>query len=140
MVQRKQIQLGTMRLWVRSLALLSGLRIWRCLSCSVGHRHGSYLALLCLWWRPVATALIRPRAWELPYATGVALKRQEKKKTTKQNSFWYVIGPICKHIIFLFIQVTNIINKIKTEPCGIKASFSFWTSLVIGSLWVSQFN
>ena len=27
--QWKQIQLGTMRLWVRSLALLSGVRIWR---------------------------------------------------------------------------------------------------------------
>ena len=30
MAQRKQIRLGTMRLWVRSLALLSGLRIQRC--------------------------------------------------------------------------------------------------------------
>ena len=29
-VQQKQIRLGTMRLWVRSLASLSGLRIWRC--------------------------------------------------------------------------------------------------------------
>ena len=30
MVQQKRIQLGTMRLWVRSLASLRGLRIWRC--------------------------------------------------------------------------------------------------------------
>ena len=30
MAQQKQIQLGTMKLWVRSLALLSGLRIQRC--------------------------------------------------------------------------------------------------------------
>ena len=29
-VQWKQIQLGTVRLWVQALALLSGLRIWRC--------------------------------------------------------------------------------------------------------------
>ena len=28
--QWKRIQLGTMRSWVRSLASLSGLRIWRC--------------------------------------------------------------------------------------------------------------
>ena len=28
--QPKRIRLGTMRSWVRSLALLSGLRIWRC--------------------------------------------------------------------------------------------------------------
>ena len=31
-------------------------------------------ALLWLWYRPAAAALIRPLAWELPYATGVALK------------------------------------------------------------------
>ena len=30
MVQRKQIRLGTMGLWVRSLASLSGLGIWSC--------------------------------------------------------------------------------------------------------------
>ena len=30
MAQRKRIGLGTMRLWVQSLALLSGLRIRRC--------------------------------------------------------------------------------------------------------------
>ena len=30
MVQWKQIQLGTMRLWAQSLASLSGLRIWHC--------------------------------------------------------------------------------------------------------------
>ena len=30
MVQQKQIRLGTMRLRVGSLTLLSGLRIWRC--------------------------------------------------------------------------------------------------------------
>ena len=30
MVQQRQIQLGTMRLQVQSLALLSGLRIWHC--------------------------------------------------------------------------------------------------------------
>ena len=30
--------------------------------------------------RPVATAPIRPLAWEPPYATGEALKRKEKKK------------------------------------------------------------
>ena len=29
-VQWKRIRLGTMRLWVKDLASLSGLRIWRC--------------------------------------------------------------------------------------------------------------
>ena len=39
-----------------------------------------------LWWRLAAAAPIRPLAWELPYAAGVAKKR-EKKKTKKQYSF-----------------------------------------------------
>ena len=48
---------GTMRLRVRSLALLSGLKgpAW-------------------LWWRPAAVAQNRPLAWELPYAASVAIK------------------------------------------------------------------
>ena len=43
--------------------------------CSVGHRHGSDLALLWLWHRPGAIAPIRPLAWEPPYALGATLKR-----------------------------------------------------------------
>ena len=41
------------------------------------------LTLLWLWCRPMATASIRPLAWEPPYASGAALektKRQNKKK------------------------------------------------------------
>ena len=57
------------------LASLSGLRVW---SCGVGRRFGSDLALLWLWHRPAATALIRPLAWKPSYATGLALKRQNK--------------------------------------------------------------
>ena len=49
------------------------------MSCGVDRRHGgSDLALLCLWCRLAATALIRPLAWEPPYAMGEALKRQNK--------------------------------------------------------------
>ena len=64
MAQWKQIQLGTMRLWVQSLAFLSGLRILCC------HE---------LWRRAAAVASIRPLAWEPPYDAGAALKRPEKK-------------------------------------------------------------
>ena len=57
------------------------------MTCGVGRRLGSDPALLWLWHRPVATALIRPLAWELPYAEGVAqemAKRQKKKKKKKK--------------------------------------------------------
>jgi len=84
--QRKQIQLGTMSLWVRSLALLSGFRIQCChVSCGAGCRRGSDLALLWLWRRPVAIALIRPLAWEPPYATGAVLKKTKDKKKEKKK-------------------------------------------------------
>ena len=45
-------------------------------SCGVGCRHGSDPVLLWLWCRLAAAALIRPLAWEFPYAAGAALKRQ----------------------------------------------------------------
>ena len=50
------------------------------MSYSVGHRHGSDLALLWLWHRPAAIAPIRPLPWELPYATPVALKNKKEKR------------------------------------------------------------
>ena len=85
-----------MRLWVWSLSSLNGLGIWLCselwcrsqtwlrscvaVSCGVGHKHGSDPALLWLWCRPAATALIGPLAWEPPYALSTALEKTKKKK------------------------------------------------------------
>ena len=56
------------------------------MSCGVGRSHGLDLALLWLWHSPAATALIRPLAWEPPYAAGVALKRQKTKKERKRKT------------------------------------------------------
>ena len=50
------------------------------MSFGVGCRRGSDSALLWLWCRPAATALIRPLAWEPPYATGVALEKAKEQK------------------------------------------------------------
>ena len=50
------------------------------MSCGVGRRHGSDLALLWLWCRLAATALIRPLAWEPPYAVSAALEKDKKTK------------------------------------------------------------
>ena len=47
------------------------------MSCGVGHRCGLVLALLWLWRRPAAVALIRLLAWVPPYAAGVALKSKK---------------------------------------------------------------
>ena len=50
------------------------------MSCGVGCKRDSDLAWLWLWRRPAAVVLIRPLAWEPPYATGAALKSKKKKK------------------------------------------------------------
>ena len=57
MAQWKRIRLGTMTFRVRSLASISGLRIWSC------HE---------LWWQPLA--------WEPPYAAGAALEDEKEEK------------------------------------------------------------
>ena len=50
-------------------------------SCGVGQRCDSDLVLL-LWLgcRPADEALIQPIAWELPYASGVTLKKKKKRE------------------------------------------------------------
>ena len=66
-----------------------GFNSWPCLvgwgfavatSCGIGHRLSSDPELPWLWCRPAAVALIRPLAWEPPYAMGTALKWQKKKR------------------------------------------------------------
>ena len=54
-------------------------------SCGIGHRGSSDLALLWLWCRPAAGVPNRPLAWEPPYATGAALKKQKIKIKIKIN-------------------------------------------------------
>ena len=50
------------------------------MSCGVDRRRGSDPALLWLWRRPAATALIGPLAWDPPYAVSAALKRRKKER------------------------------------------------------------
>ena len=54
----------------------------------MGHRRGSDPMLLWLWHRPVATAPIRPLAWEPPYAEGVALEKAKRQKKKKKKREW----------------------------------------------------
>ena len=52
---------------------------------SYGVGCGSDLALLRLWCRPAAVALIKSPAWELPYAVNMALKSKKKQKQKTKN-------------------------------------------------------
>ena len=53
------------------------------MSCGVGRRCDSDPALLWLWYRPAATALIRSLAWEPPCATGASPRKGKKKDKKK---------------------------------------------------------
>ena len=55
------------------------------MSCGVGCRRSSDSELLWLWYRLAAVVWIRPLAWEPPYATGAALKRQQRKKDKRDS-------------------------------------------------------
>ena len=83
MAQQKRIRLASMRMNVRFLALLSGLRIWH--------------------W-PAAVTATRPLAWEPPYAVGVALGRKKKKKNLHN---FLEIPPSCcsSRVIAFYYQV-----------------------------------
>ena len=54
-------------------------------TCGVGRRFSSDLALLWLWHSLAAVALIPPLAWELPYVAGTVLKKQTERKKRKRK-------------------------------------------------------
>ena len=57
------------------------------MSCGVGCRRGLDPALLWLWQRRTAKALIRPLVWELPYATGAALEKAKKQQQKNLKNY-----------------------------------------------------
>ena len=56
------------------------------MSCGVGQRHSLDLALLWLWCRLAAKALIQPLAWEPPHAVGTDLKKKKRQRQEKKIS------------------------------------------------------
>ena len=80
------------------------------MSCGVGCGRGSNPELLCLWCRPVATAPIRPLAWEPPYAAEAAQEMAKSQKAKQNNNnkklHMYVIRKFLRSgkvkLLFLF--------------------------------------
>ena len=67
------------------------------MSYGVGHRCHLGSALLWLWSSPAAAALIQPLAWELPYVTGAALKKQKQTKRIKLSNFSLISSGVKIH-------------------------------------------
>ena len=59
------------------------------MSCGVSCRRGLDPEFLWLWLRPAAVAPIRPLAWKLLYAAGMALKNKQTKTNRKSVSGKY---------------------------------------------------
>ena len=74
------------------------------MSCGAGHRCGSDPTLLWLCHRLVATALIRPLAWEPQYATDAALEKTKDKKKKK------IIADIYFTTIMTFYNIAIVLS------------------------------
>ena len=116
---------GNRRVRIQSLASLSGLRIRIAMSCGVGHSRSSDPAFHRL------VVPIQPLAWELPYAVGVALKKQTKEKKKKREkkqlkpSFGELsVQHVCTHCINVqdLSTCTYLIIYIKSLKCPIQSS------------------
>ena len=98
------------------------------MSCGIGCRCSSDLTLLWLWHRLVATALIRPLAWEPPYAMGAALEKTKKK---------IQIGNFCP-CISAKLQLTQ--NQSSSSQPGVISTITITTPMgnTLSHLWLSQ--
>ena len=69
------------------------------MSCGVGRRCSLDLVLPWLWCRPAAIVPVQPLAWELLYATVVALnkKKRKEKKDYQEFSFSVLMNPASIH-------------------------------------------
>ena len=92
----------SVRMWVQSLASLSGLRIPCCHKLQIGLGCGSSLVWLWLWFRPAAAGPVQTLAQELPYATGVTLK------TKSTTSLDHILGG--EHGVFFFFPCNYLLS------------------------------
>ena len=74
------------------------------------------LALQWLWCRPAAAALIRPLAWEPPYAASVALRKTKKKEKRNRIQSSNLGLEMISLIFSLLISILNLIIIIQ-EYC-----------------------
>ena len=93
------------------VGLIPGLAQW------VGRRHGLDLAWLWLRRRPAAIALIRPIAWEHPYAVSAALKSYKKReRDTHVMCHDDFLSTIIK-IVMIIILFTIISLRVNNQVC-----------------------
>ena len=100
------------------------------MSCGVGRRCSLDPVLLWLWCRQAAVTPIRPLAWELPYATGEALKRQKTKKPHNTLSLYYAIprdGEFLLVILCLLHCWGQAVFSVAEISLCLRKTLCFWT-------------
>ena len=97
------------------------------MSCGVGCRLISDPALLWLCCRPAATALIRPLAWEPPYATGATLKKKKEKKILKIYTF-------LRYLLLYLIAINQSSHVISLVPSRDFWLYSTWENVLSSSV------
>ena len=95
------MNLLSMRMRVQFLASFSGLKIQCFMSCAISRRCRLDPELLWVGHMPAAAVPIRPLAWELPYATHVALKGKKKKTKKTKKAYIYLYRYIYTHTHYI---------------------------------------
>ena len=116
-----------MRLRVRSLALL-----WHC---GRSWDPESDPESLWLWCRPVATAPIRPLAWEPPYAAEAAQEMTKKTKNKKIKG--WNLGSSCPFVGYKHRCHSSMIHnyrKVEATPMSIE----WWMDKREGEWWMDK--
>ena len=108
------------------------------MSCGVGHRRGSdpVLLLLWLWLWLAATAPIRPLAWEPPYTTDVALKKDKRPKKKKKSMLWIswterqLCDSGCRLLIYALLTPLRMVLHFHWIPdlCFALFCFKIWSN------------
>ena len=78
------------------------------MSCAVGQRHGSDLALLWLWCRLAAAAQIQPPAWERPHATP---NPPPQKKKGRWKTHFFLSGLVSRPSKGSYVQQEGMARK-----------------------------
>ena len=115
--------------WVWFLALLSGLRIWRCceLWCTSQTQLGSQVAVAVAQAGSCSSDSIGPLAQELPYAESAALKWKEKKK--KKKLFFTNMNYQGRLELFNIRQFINLYHVINNKRGCINPGFTCYAIL-----------
>ena len=87
------------------------------MSWGIGHRYNSDPALLRLWCRPAAVALIEPPAQEPPHAAGAALKSKKKKKEEKKENGFTVLKNKAALFKMYFVQIPQYSTQKSEMKC-----------------------